>query len=323
MSKKPILIVCGEPNSIFSEIIIKSFKKSNSKKPILLIGSFDLLKSQLKKLNIKSKFNLVKLNKYLFKALDRRRINILDVNYKFKKPFETISSKSNKYIKKCFDISFQIINSNEISGLINGPISKKFFLGKNYQGVTEYIAKKYNLKQNFAMLIYNKNFSVSPLTTHIPISKVKNKINRNSIITKSLLITKFYKKFFNKKPKIAVCGLNPHCENFFYKSEEKKIIKPTIDFLKKKKVSIVGPLAADTIFLRQNIKKYDVILGMYHDQVLTPIKALKGFDAINLTLGLPFIRISPDHGPNRDMIGKNKSDPKSLTEAIKFLNKHT
>ena len=161
------------------------------------------------------------------------------------------------------------------------------------------------------MLIYNKNFSVSPLTTHIPISKVKNKINRNSIITKSLLITKFYKKFFNKKSKIAVCGLNPHCENFFYKKVRKKIIKPTIDFLKKKKVNIVGPLAADTIFLRQNIKKYDVILGMYHDQVLTPIKALKGFDAINLTLGLPFIRISPDHGPNTDMIGLIKSDPKS------------
>ena len=123
------------------------------------------------------------------------------------------------------------------------------------------------------------------------------------------------------KPKIAITGLNPHCENFFYKSEEKNIIEPAIKTLKKKKIKIFGPYPADTVFLKQNTKKFNVIIGMYHDQVLPPIKTLHGFNAINITLGLPFLRISPDHGPNNKMIGKNKSDPQSLIDALKFLNR--
>ena len=87
------------------------------------------------------------------------------------------------------------------------------------------------------------------------------------------------------------------------------------------KLKIYGPFAADTIFLKSFRKEYDVIIGMYHDQVLTPIKTIYDFKAINITLGLPFLRISPDHGPNETMIGKNKSDPKSLINSIKFLNK--
>ena len=104
------------------------------------------------------------------------------------------------------------------------------------------------------------------------------------------------------------------------RKEEMNIIKPAIKILKKKKIKVFGPFPADTIFLEQNYKKFDVIVGMYHDQVLAPLKALKGFSAINITLGLPFLRVSPDHGPNFKMIGKNKSNPQSLLEAIKFLD---
>ena len=91
--------------------------------------------------------------------------------------------------------------------------------------------------------------------------------------------------------------------------------------LSKKKIKIFGPFAADTLFIEKNVKKFDVVIGMYHDQVLTPIKTLYEFKAINITLGLPFIRISPDHGPNNQMLGQNKSDPTSLQEALKFVNK--
>ena len=135
------------------------------------------------------------------------------------------------------------------------------------------------------------------------------------------LIVEFYKKEFKKLPKIAITGLNPHCESNYKSSEEKKIIIPAIKFLNKKKIKVDGPFAADTIFLKEQLNKYDVIIGMYHDQVLAPIKTLFGFEAINITLGLPFIRISPDHGPNAKMLGKNKSSPNSLIQAIKFLNK--
>ena len=124
-----------------------------------------------------------------------------------------------------------------------------------------------------------------------------------------------------KIPKIAITGLNPHCESIKDKNEEKKIINPAIKSLSKKKIKIFGPFAADTLFIKKNVKKFDVIIGMYHDQVLTPIKTLYEFKAINITLGLPFIRVSPDHGPNNQMLGQNKSDPTSLQEALKFVNK--
>ena len=135
------------------------------------------------------------------------------------------------------------------------------------------------------------------------------------------LINEFYKKKLKKKPKIAITGLNPHCESNYKTSEEERIIKPAIKYLRRKKINLFGPFPADTIFLKEVSKKYDVVVGMYHDQVLTPLKTLFGFDAINITLGLPFIRISPDHGPNEKMIGKNRSNPQSLVQAIKFLDK--
>ena len=131
----------------------------------------------------------------------------------------------------------------------------------------------------------------------------------------------FIKKKLKKKPKIAITGLNPHCESNYKTSEEERIIKPAIKYLRRKKINLFGPFPADTIFLKEVSKKYDVVVGMYHDQVLTPLKTLFGFDAINITLGLPFIRISPDHGPNEKMIGKNRSNPQSLVQAIKFLDK--
>ena len=117
-------------------------------------------------------------------------------------------------------------------------------------------------------------------------------------------------------------GLNPHCESVSKYNEDEKIIKPAVKYLKKKRYDISGPYSADTIFLHQNRIKYDVILGMYHDQVLTPMKTLYEYDAINVTLGLPFFRISPDHGPNIEMIGKNKSNPNSLISALNFLDQN-
>ncbi len=322
MSSKPIIIVCGEPNSVFSELLAKSFKKYKSKKPIIIIGSLNLIKLQLKKL--KSNLNLyeIDLHRKLLKDIKIDRINIINVSYKFNKVFEPISLKSNEYISRCFEKAFYIIKNNKISGLINGPVSKRFFLRNKYPGITEYIASKFGIKDNYAMLIFNKDLSVCPITTHLPLSKVTKKINKKDIILKSLIINNFYKKNFSIKPNIAITGLNPHCENFFSLSEEKKFIEPAIKILKKRQIKIFGPYPADTIFLKQNKKKFDVIIGMYHDQVLTPMKALHGFDAINITLGLPFLRISPDHGPNNKMAGKNKSDPQSLINAIKFLNRN-
>jgi len=321
MNTKPILIVAGEPNSVFLEIFFKTFKKNLFINPIILIVSKDLLIKQMKKLNFKFKIKLINEKNINFKEIDNKQINIINVTYKFKDAFEKITDKSNKYLTKCFSIALLLLKRNNFLGLINGPISKKNFLKERYLGITEYLAVKTKRENNVAMLIYNDKLSVSPLTTHLPLKLVPKMITQKKIINQVKLIKQFYKKKIKKIPLIAITGLNPHCESNYKSSEEKKTIIPAVKFLKKKNIKIEGPFAADTIFLKEQSAKYDVIIGMYHDQVLTPIKTLYGFEAINITIGLPFIRISPDHGPNVKMLGKNKSNPASLIKAIKFLNK--
>ena len=319
MGYKPIIIVAGEPNSIFSEIFFKSFKYRKFKSPIVLIASYKLIQLQMKQLNINKKIRLINLSELKKNRINNKNINLIDVNFSQKKPFEKISSKSNRYIHKSFDIALEIMNKKISDKMINGPVSKKFFLKKKYLGITEYLAHRTNTK-NFAMLIYNKDLSVCPLTTHLPIKLVSKKINKNIIKEKIELIDNFFRKYLKQKPHIAITGLNPHCESTDTFDEDEKIIKPTVKSLTRLNKRIFGPFAADTIFLKKNREKYKVVVGMYHDQVLSPIKTLFEYDAINITLGLPFIRISPDHGPNELMMGKNKSNPLSLIKSLAFLD---
>ena len=221
----------------------------------------------------------------------------------------------------CFKIAIDLAKKREVAGFINCPINKFETFGLRTMGITEFLAKKEKVLGKEAMLIYNKSLSVSPITTHIKIKNVSKKITKKIIIDKSLTINNFYKKRFNIKPKIGILGLNPHNFEFRKESEESKTIIPAIKTLKKNKVFVYGPISGDTAFNNQSKKKYDVIIGMYHDQVLSPFKALYNLDAINVTLGLPYIRVSPDHGTGEGIIKKNLANPKSLVECIKFFSK--
>ena len=298
---KPILVVAGDSKSVFLEIFFKSFKKS--RRNLILIVNKDILIHNIKILNMKLQINEIDNKGIYAKNLKKKFINFINVPYSKK--------KEKKYIEKCFDIALKFIQKDKKIGLINGPINKKNFLAKKFAGITEYLASKTKCLNKEVMLIYNKNLSVSPLTTHIPVKKIHSNISKTKIINHVKKINDFYIKTHKKKPKIAITGLNPHCESNFQNSEEEKIIIPAIKYLIKKKYSIFGPFPADTIFLKKNYKKFDSIIGMYHDQVLAPIKSIYNFSAINITLGLPFLRISPDHGPNIKMFGKNISDSKA------------
>ena len=312
MNINHVLFLITEPKSIFLEILIKYFKSSNfkkNKKKISIVGNISLIKKEIKKNNYK-----IKINEILdVKNSKKNFINI--INVKIKNKF-----KMSSYISDCFDKSLYILKKNKNIALLNGPVNKKTFLRKKYLGVTEYLAKKTNSKYP-VMLIYNKTLSVSPITTHLPIKYVSKNINKSKIIKKIKSINNFFVKNLKKKPKIAVLGLNPHCETIEKIGEEQKEIIPAIKRLKSEKLNIKGPFSADTFFIKKNIDYYDVVVGMYHDQVLTPLKTLYNFNAINITIGLPFLRISPDHGPNTSMYGKNKSDPSSIFCAMNFFNK--
>ena len=320
MKSKPILIVAGEPKSIFLEIYFKTLKKNRYKSPLILICCKKNLQQQMKKFKFKKDLRVLEINEIKKYQLDNKKINLINIDLK-----KSLNKKQNErfvfeYVKGSFDIAFKLIKNKFSYKLINGPINKKSFLKKKFLGITEYISKYFKLKK-VGMLIYNKELSVSPLTTHLPIKLVANMITKKIIKDKINIINNFFIKNMKFRPKIAVTGLNPHCESVLKFNEDEKILSPIIKSLVKNKVNIKGPYPADTIFLKSNRKEFDVILGMYHDQVLTPLKTLFEYNAINITMGLPFLRISPDHGPNKKMFGKNKSNPLSLVRALEFLDK--
>ena len=316
---KPIIIVAGEPNSIFFEIFFKIMKKNKFKSPIILIASKNLINKNINFFKSKININEINYSKMKITKMKLNSINLINVRYDQDKIFEKISKKSNNYIKKSFEIALEILNTKITNKFINGPISKKYFLRKNFTGITEYLSKKTNSK-HVSMIIYNKLLSVSPLTTHLPVKYVTKKITKSKIINNIKNINSFWMKHFKKKPRIAITGLNPHCESIDKFNEDEKIIKPSVKFLKKNRLNVLGPFPADTLFLKNNRKKFDIVVGMYHDQVLTPAKTLFEYDAINVTAGLPFIRVSPDHGPNEQMLGMNKSNSLSLLRSIEFLD---
>jgi 4-hydroxythreonine-4-phosphate dehydrogenase len=312
MKAKPIIIVSGEPKSIFFEILFKSLKYNKFKSPIILISSYKILRSEMKRYKCNYDIKILNLDNLTKFQLSNKGLYLININF--------ISNKSQIFIKRCFETAFKILKLGITKKFINGPINKSKFLDKKFPGITEYVSKNFK-KQKTAMLIYNKKLSVCPVTTHLPLKTVTKKINFKLIKEKTLLINDFYIKNFDYRPKIAVTGLNPHCESILKFNEDRKILMPAIKSLQKLNIKISGPFPADTIFLKRNREKYDVIIGMYHDQVLSPFKTLFEYDAINITLGLPFLRISPDHGPNEKMFGKNKSNPSSLINCLKFLDK--
>ena len=317
--KKKIIIVAGDPNSINCEIISKTWRAVNTsiKRKIYLIGNFNLINKQFKKL--KRKVSIIKV-KQLEDNSSPNKLKIIDIPLNFKNPFKVSLQDSTKYIIESFNLAHKLAKNKKVKGLINCPIDKKLLNKSKKIGVTEFLASKNKInKGSEVMFIHNKKLSVVPITTHINIKNVSKKININLIIKKMNTLQKDFKKLFGKRPKIGILGLNPHNAELNSNSEEVRIINPAILKLKKKGFYVKGPLSADTLFIN-NYKKYDVIVGMYHDQVLTPFKSLFQFDAINITLGLDYLRVSPDHGPAKDIINKNTANHLSLLSCVKFIN---
>ena len=318
--RNKIIIISGDPNSINSEIIYKSWKKINKslKKKIYLISNVNLIKKQLKKLNINLKLNRVK---NIYENNKIKGIKIIDVKINFKDPFKVSKKSSSNFVIKSLDLAHKLAHDKSVKGIINCAIDKTLLNSKNL-GVTEYLAAKCKVKdESEVMLIANKKLAVCPITTHINLKDVSKKITIEKIYKKIKSINIWFKKKYRRKPRIAILGLNPHNSEFVKDSEEIKVILPSIRRLKKSFIKIDGPLSADTLFIN-DFKYYDVIVGMYHDQILTPFKTLYKFDAINITLGLNYPRVSPDHGTAKELIGKNRANEESLINCLNYIDRN-
>ena len=206
---------------------------------------------------------------------------------------------------------------NEFKGLITGPINKELInqSGFEFSGHTEFLADIANVKK-VVMLLMNKKLKIALLTTHIPLSEVPSKISKKNLEnTISIISDEFENTWRIKNPSICILGLNPHAgEGGYIGHEEEEILKPFVNSSPK---NVFGPISADTAFIEENINKYDVFLAMYHDQGLPVIKSMGFGNTLNVTMGLPFIRISVDHGTAYEIAGKNKADFSSMDEALK------
>ncbi len=248
-----------------------------------------------------------------------RFIVIGDPKYSFNigKVTKESGADSLAYINHAIDL----VKRKEADAIVTAPVCKEAICltHKNFTGHTEYLADKFRAKQ-VDMMFVTEQLKTVIVTRHVPVDRISKELTSKNILDTLVLTQASLKKYFRlKNPRIGVCGLNPHAgEGGTIGKEEKRVIIPTLKLAKRKGINVVGPLAADTLFIPKNRVKFDAIVAMYHDQGLIPVKTLFYPKLVNLTIGLPFIRTSPAHGTAFDIAGKNQADETSMVEAIRL-----
>ena len=219
------------------------------------------------------------------------------------------------------DYAVGLLRKRKITSLVTAPVSKEAIagLGVKFSGHTEYLAEAFHVKK-FGMMFIADQLKTVIVTRHIPLKAVNSAVTAESVFsTLTLGASALRKKFKIKNPKIAVCGLNPHAgEGGEIGTEEITAIIPAVRKARRGDLAVEGPFSADTLFVPAIARRYDLVVAMYHDQGLIPVKTLYFSSVVNLTIGLPFIRTSPAHGTAFDIAGKNKADPSSMLEAIRL-----
>ncbi|WP_370931115.1 4-hydroxythreonine-4-phosphate dehydrogenase PdxA [Bartonella sp. DGB1] len=328
----PIIISCGDPAGIGLELIFKAWLQRTEKKlpPFICLADPEYTNKQKKILN----FNIpvASINTPLeFKIFDNY-LPIIPLKNKITGELAKPNTENASAIIESISRSVEYIAKNQARALVTCPISKNnlYQSGFTFPGHTEFLAalakKFFNQDATPVMMLAGETLKTVPITIHIPLSEVAERLSKEVIIdTATIVHNELVNKFKITSPRIVITGINPHAgEAGTIGSEEETIIIPAINYLKQNKnINILGPFPADTLFHSEARQKYDVALCIYHDQALIPIKTLHFHDAVNITLGLPFVRTSPDHGTAFDIATKNIANADSLIEAIKTADKLT
>ena len=320
--KKIVLISAGDPSSIASELTIKALQSGKIIDDILpiIVTDSSLIENHKNIIEDNWKINEIKDEKN-FLDYKKNNFNIIPMKIENKVKLGNPSVKNCEFIKSSIIKCIELENRTIASAIVTNPINKNIMYqaGFKYAGHTEFLATFSKINIQPVMMLVSEYLKTIPLTIHVPIKDVPNLITRELIVSTVKITSKYLKKYFGiNKPRIVLTGLNPHSgENGDIGLEEKKIIIPCInDIQKNSSILLNGPLSADTIFSYQQRQTYDVAICMYHDQALIPIKTLDFNNAVNVTLGLDFIRTSPDHGTGFDIAGMDKANPGSLISAI-------
>jgi len=319
MSKKvKVGISIGDLNGIGFEVIIKALEDNRMlTNATAVIYSSAKIASYFRKA-LELPFNYKKIND-ADEAQDGK-VNVLNVwDDEFKIELGSSTPDGGKVAFMSLEAATKDLAAGKIDVLVTAPINKKNIQNENFQfaGHTEYLTKYSNADESL-MFMVSGDLRVGIATNHIPLSEIPKTLTKEIIIAKLKLMNQSLVRDFGIiKPRIAVLGLNPHAgENGMLGEEESTIIIPAIDAAKKEGIVAFGPYASDGIFGSKNYATFDGILAMYHDQGLTPFKALAGGSGVNFTAGLPIVRTSPDHGTAYEIAGQNIADETSFRNAF-------
>ncbi len=316
---KRLVITPGEPAGIGPELVLALAEK-NVPHELVICASLSLLKERAKALGLDIKFSVYDPTAPA-KAHQKGYLLVLDIPLKVPAKCGQLDQANSVYVLETLIRAASGAITGEFAALITGPVHKGIInqAGIAFSGHTEFLAELAKV-ENVVMMLATKGLRVALVTTHIPLAKVSEAITKEKLIqTISILHHDLIHQFSILSPRIYVCGLNPHAgEDGCLGREEIDIITPTLDLLRAKGMQLIGPLPADTLFQDKYLNNADAVLAMYHDQGL-PVLKFKGFgQSVNITLGLPFIRTSVDHGTALDLAGTGTADTGSLWTALSY-----
>ena len=327
--KKIVLVTSGDPSGVGPDICLDlADNQFNNDYEVVILGDIELLQGRAKLL--KKNINFIELDKYSLinlknenfyynKKNNSKNLLVYNIICKNKDCIGILDAANSSYVIEILNTAINFCKEQLSNIIVTAPISKEIInrFGINFSGHTEYLAKEFNISK-VVMMLANQFMNIALLTTHIPIKDVSNSVTKDHLNkTIDVILNVFQNQYKILAPKIAVCGLNPHAgENGYIGEEEVKIINPVISDWQKKGYNISGSYSADTIF--KKALEFDVILAMYHDQGLPVLKYSDFEGGVNVTLGLPIIRTSVDHGVALSLAGTGIASSKSLINAIKF-----
>lgn len=321
---KPFALSCGDPAGIGPEIICKSWleRRNLNLVPFFAVGNFEDFKGP-----DGNGLNGIPIVKISDPAEANDQFNTALPIFHIHDGEPTIPGKPSLDGAQCalhaLEIACGLARSGDAGAVVTAPVSKSqlYQVGFRYPGQTEFVSERCGIaRENAVMMLAGPSLRVIPMTTHIALKDVPAQLTKTLIIARAKAAHKaMIRNFGVEKPRIAIAGLNPHAgENGNLGDEEILIMQPAIEELVAQGLDVTGPLPADTMFHEEARSQYDVALCPYHDQALIPLKTLHFFDGVNMTLGLPIIRTSPDHGTAFGIAGQGIADPRSMIAAIQM-----
>jgi 4-phospho-D-threonate 3-dehydrogenase / 4-phospho-D-erythronate 3-dehydrogenase len=322
MDRPIIAVTMGDAAGIGPEIIIKAHLQGEIQNVSrsLVIGDARVLRNAIK--FIKGAQMVINPIRNVSEAkFQKGTIDVIDLNNLDPEKIKlgAISPICGKASVEYLEKAIKLAMNKEVDAIATAPINKEAIhkAGYKFSGHTEILAKRTKTK-DYAMMFVSDAFWIMLVTTHMPLNKVSKNIKKKKVLQIIKLAHEFLYNLRDKKPKIGVAGLNPHAgEGGIFGKEEIKAIKPAVEEAKKLGINVKGPISPDGIFYLANVGVFDIVIAMYHDQGLIPLKLLSFNRSVNVTVGLPIIRTSVDHGTGFDIAGKGWANPTSLIEAIK------